>query len=60
MKKNASCRTIRTNLTSPTNAVKVIKKSPHLDLLSCRNQQAPSNESVYSEIEIPISAKSSL
>ncbi len=43
MKKNASCRSIRTNITSPTNAYKpTLRKPPHIDLLSCKNQQAPS------------------
>lgn len=42
MKKNASCKAIRTNITSPTNTFKPITKKPQLDLLSCKNQQAPS------------------
>lgn len=47
MKKNASCKAIRTNITNSNltnmpNTKYVPKKPSHLELLSCKHQQAPS------------------
>jgi len=44
MKKNASCKSIRTNLTNFNLGIKPIAKKPlQLDLPSYKNQQSPSN-----------------
>ncbi len=58
MKKNASCKSIRTNITSPTAAYRPLTKKSHLDILSCKNQHAPSNTPLTIEIEMPSSLKS--
>ena len=46
MKKNASCKSIRTNITTSSNGFKPIVKKPlQLDIPTYKNQQTPSNSS---------------
>ncbi len=51
MKKNASCKSIRTNITTATNGFKPIVKKPlQLDIPTYKNQQTPSTSSTIKSI----------
>lgn len=61
MKKNASCKTIRTNITNPSNIYKVQpKKISHLELLSCKQQHAPSIHKFIKKYSFPYQPSRSL
>lgn len=54
MKKNASCKSIRTNITSNTNAFKpALKKPLQLDIPSYKNQPSPSTSCTTQNTKCP-------